>query len=205
MGEETSRPVPTFLSCPTFPLSPVPSMLELRRWQKRWESSAWSAFLAEPESDAELGRLRRSTHSGRPLGTPQIVAVAHSFAFCVSSLMTSFTLLALARPARREPGWRGGGFSRAYGTLDRICNFPGAEAPGYWQSPATRALICGGAERHGCPFKAGKRGDTGNGAKHGGKRGGKRRAGTGRFLSYSLFAEWHCCKLTRHRPDFPAC
>ena len=44
------------------------------------------------------------------------------------------TVLAISELAAR------GSLSRAYGTLDSL-DFPGAEAPGYWQPSASRSLF----------------------------------------------------------------
>ena len=49
-------------------------MLEMERWRRRWTAAEWAAWLATAESSDELGELRRSTHTGRPLGTPEFVA-----------------------------------------------------------------------------------------------------------------------------------
>jgi putative transposase len=49
-------------------------MLETERWRKRWTVAAWRQFLADGESPADLSALRQSTHTGRPLGTPEFVA-----------------------------------------------------------------------------------------------------------------------------------
>lgn len=53
--------------------SPDP-MLPMEVWRKRWTTEAWKQFLAASESAAELRTLRRSTYTGRPLGTPEFVA-----------------------------------------------------------------------------------------------------------------------------------
>src|SRR5256885_16811621 len=41
----------------------------MEQWRKRWTAVDWTAFLAEQESPMDIGELRRSTHTGRPLGT----------------------------------------------------------------------------------------------------------------------------------------
>src|SRR5208283_2136842 len=53
--------------------SPDP-MLEMERWRKRWNAAEWGRFLADAESGAEVTALRHSTHTGRPLGSPDFVA-----------------------------------------------------------------------------------------------------------------------------------
>lgn len=50
------------------------SMLEMERWRKRWNATEWGRFLADAESGAEVTALRHSTHTGRPLGSPDFVA-----------------------------------------------------------------------------------------------------------------------------------
>ena len=54
--------------------SPNP-MLDMNRWRQRWTAAEWREFLYQGESSAEVGELRRSTHTGRPLGSPEFVAV----------------------------------------------------------------------------------------------------------------------------------
>jgi putative transposase len=49
------------------------AMLDMKRWSKRWTPAEWVEFLATAESPAEVSELRRSTHTGRPLGTPEFV------------------------------------------------------------------------------------------------------------------------------------
>jgi putative transposase len=48
--------------------------LEMTRWQARWNPAAWRDYLAAGEPDTAIAALRRSTHTGRPLGTPDFVA-----------------------------------------------------------------------------------------------------------------------------------
>ncbi|MGH9515073.1 MAG: transposase [Terriglobales bacterium] len=47
--------------------------LEMERWRKRWTAVEWTTFLAEQASAMEIVELRRSTHTGRPLGTADFV------------------------------------------------------------------------------------------------------------------------------------
>ena len=49
-------------------------LLDMERWQTRWTVAEWREFLAGEESAADLRALRHSTHTGRPLGTPEFVA-----------------------------------------------------------------------------------------------------------------------------------
>jgi REP-associated tyrosine transposase len=53
---------------------PAGAILEMEPWQSRWTPAEWAVFLAAAESPGELDMLRRSTHTGRPLGTPEFVA-----------------------------------------------------------------------------------------------------------------------------------
>lgn len=53
--------------------SPDP-MLEMERWSKRWKVDEWWEFLVDAEAVSDESRLRRSTHTGRPLGSPEFVA-----------------------------------------------------------------------------------------------------------------------------------
>jgi|SRR5579862_265331 len=48
-------------------------MLEMERWANRWTPTEWVEFLAA-ESLVEVSEMRRSTHTGRPLGTQEFVA-----------------------------------------------------------------------------------------------------------------------------------
>lgn len=50
------------------------TMLEMEYWRKRWTVTAWQTFLAAGESQPNLTALRRCTHTGRPLGSPEFVA-----------------------------------------------------------------------------------------------------------------------------------
>jgi putative transposase len=49
------------------------TILEMKRWSQRWTPAQWVEFLAAEESPTDLRELRRSTHTGRPLGTPEFV------------------------------------------------------------------------------------------------------------------------------------
>jgi len=49
------------------------AMLEMERWSRRWNAAEWHSFLAQVESARELAVLRRFTHTGRPLGSPEFV------------------------------------------------------------------------------------------------------------------------------------
>jgi putative transposase len=47
------------------------SCLELEMWNKRWSGETWRQYLATPLTEAELAAIRRSTHTGRPLGSSE--------------------------------------------------------------------------------------------------------------------------------------
>jgi putative transposase len=49
-------------------------ILEMERWRKRWAAGEWLCFLTHAESATDLAALRRFTHTGRPLGSPEFVA-----------------------------------------------------------------------------------------------------------------------------------
>ena len=44
-------------------------LLDLAAWRKQWSAAKWREQLCEPEDDVEAGRLRRCTHTGRPLAS----------------------------------------------------------------------------------------------------------------------------------------
>jgi putative transposase len=48
-------------------------LVDLRRWQDRWNPATWQEYLAIGETDSSLATIRRSTHSGRPLGSADFV------------------------------------------------------------------------------------------------------------------------------------
>ena len=43
-------------------------------WRRRWTAAEWIQYLMDGESQSALLELRRSTHSGRPLGSSDFVA-----------------------------------------------------------------------------------------------------------------------------------
>jgi putative transposase len=49
-------------------------LLEMSRWHSRWTAEEWRAFLAAPTLPEEINALRKSTHTGRPLGEPDFVS-----------------------------------------------------------------------------------------------------------------------------------
>jgi len=48
--------------------------LDMTRWQAHWNAAAWREYLAAGVPETAIDALRRSTHTGRPLGTPAFVA-----------------------------------------------------------------------------------------------------------------------------------
>jgi putative transposase len=48
--------------------------LDVTRWQAHWSAAAWREYLAAGELETTIDALRSSTHTGRPLGTPDFVA-----------------------------------------------------------------------------------------------------------------------------------
>jgi len=50
----------------------------MKRRSQRWTPAEWVEFLAAAESPIDVRELRRSTHTGRPLGTPEFEALEKS-------------------------------------------------------------------------------------------------------------------------------
>ena len=49
------------------------TFLSMDLWQGHWTSTSWSEYLASGETETELASIRQSTHTGRPLGTPEFI------------------------------------------------------------------------------------------------------------------------------------
>ena len=47
--------------------------LDMEAWTRRWSSAAWREYLASGDNDAELRAIRKSTHTGRPLGSGEFM------------------------------------------------------------------------------------------------------------------------------------
>ena len=47
--------------------------VDVERWQANWDAVTWREFLGQADADREIEALRVSTHTGRPLGTPDFV------------------------------------------------------------------------------------------------------------------------------------
>ena len=48
-------------------------LIDLAPWAERWTLDEWLEFLTATEFERDSDALRRSTHSGRPLGSAQFV------------------------------------------------------------------------------------------------------------------------------------
>ena len=48
--------------------------LDMQRWSQRWTVESWRAFLEAGETEADRTALRRSTRTGRPLGSEEFIA-----------------------------------------------------------------------------------------------------------------------------------
>lgn len=50
------------------------SLLDLNLWKAEWTAASWRSFLGNAaEQEAEAMRIRRNTHTGRPLGSEEFV------------------------------------------------------------------------------------------------------------------------------------
>jgi putative transposase len=49
------------------------SLVDLERWQIRWDPEAWRQYLAAAGSNSTLAAIRHSTHTGRPLGSADFI------------------------------------------------------------------------------------------------------------------------------------
>ena len=47
--------------------------LQMDSWQKYWDAAAWREYLGAEGTDEEADTIRQSTHTGRPLGTPEFI------------------------------------------------------------------------------------------------------------------------------------
>jgi len=47
--------------------------LDMERWSKYWSPARWKEYLGSGESEAELGAIRKCTHTGRPLGNQEFL------------------------------------------------------------------------------------------------------------------------------------
>src|SRR6266852_1906068 len=51
----------------------VNGALEMAMWAKRWSAASWCEYLGRGETEAEIAAIRKSTHTGRPLGTAEFL------------------------------------------------------------------------------------------------------------------------------------
>jgi len=49
------------------------AILEMNSWQQHWNHADWRQYLAAQNAANDHVAIRRSTHTGRPLGTPEFV------------------------------------------------------------------------------------------------------------------------------------
>jgi putative transposase len=47
--------------------------LEMQAWRQAWSPAEWREYLEAARGDAESEAIRRSTHTGRPLGAPEFI------------------------------------------------------------------------------------------------------------------------------------
>jgi len=71
-------------------------LLDMTRWRERWNFLTWGAYLGATVSEEELEALRESTHTGRPLGTPEFVQELEK------TLLRRLTRQKGGRPAKKE-------------------------------------------------------------------------------------------------------
>ena len=74
-------------------------LLELGRWQERWDSPSWRQYLREKDSEEETAAIRQCTHTGRPLGTAEFVQAMET--------ITQRCLIPLKRGRRKKVGGKG--------------------------------------------------------------------------------------------------
>jgi putative transposase len=48
-------------------------LVDLELWQRSWTVAGWREYIASGEEEEETAEIRRSTHTGRPMGTPEFV------------------------------------------------------------------------------------------------------------------------------------
>jgi putative transposase len=47
--------------------------IALQPWAEQWDASSWTQYLAAGTSESEVETFRRSTHTGRPLGSEEFI------------------------------------------------------------------------------------------------------------------------------------
>ncbi len=53
--------------------APAGEWLDMELWRERWNATSWRDYLTSGGTEAEAEAIRESTHTGRPLGTPEFV------------------------------------------------------------------------------------------------------------------------------------
>jgi len=53
--------------------APAEEWLDMELWREHWDAASWREYLASGGAEAEAEAIRQSTHTGRPLGTPEFV------------------------------------------------------------------------------------------------------------------------------------
>jgi putative transposase len=80
------------------------AMLDVAPWRETWSPEAWREFLLAEEADSDADIIRRSTHTGRPLGGPEFVANLER------ALRRRLSPEKGGRPSKQEPDSRQAGF-----------------------------------------------------------------------------------------------
>jgi len=52
---------------------PTDALIDLAAWRLRWSGGAWREYLSAGERDSDRTAIRRSTYTGRPLGTAEFI------------------------------------------------------------------------------------------------------------------------------------
>ena len=71
-------------------------------WNRRWSTKTWREYLTAGETDAEIASIRRSTHTGRPLGTDAFVHALEQAAQRKLALQKDGRNAVPLRPASQE-------------------------------------------------------------------------------------------------------
>jgi hypothetical protein len=72
----------------------------MARWQSAWSPARWREYLAVAGADEEASRIRRNTHTGRPLGCEAFVNELES------ALHRRLAPLPGGRPRKERPDGR---------------------------------------------------------------------------------------------------
>lgn len=74
--------------------------LDVGLWRRTWTASEWKKYLGSRGEEQEAAEIRRSTHTGRPLGTPEFVSGLER------ALKRQLTPLPGGRPPKEEADHR---------------------------------------------------------------------------------------------------